>query len=158
MGCGNSKIQTEESSDSKSKINNQLIQNQQINKNTEIKKKEINLNREISYFEQNNKDKPKKENYIIEKNNSIETKKESNNKGVLNIIKKESKNVANNISFKCIYDIKDHNYTQIINNQYLDYINEEIESKIKILINNKKENIVFQKKFDKLGITEIKFD
>ena len=63
----------------------------------------------------------------------------------------------NKISFKCFYDIRDHNYTQIINNRYENLINNEIEAKIKILNNNKIENIIFQKKFDKIGMNEIDF-
>ena len=43
---------------------------------------------------------------------------------------------------KCTYDIKDLNETQIINNRYEDIINEDIESKIKILNMNKKENLI----------------
>ena len=36
-------------------------------------------------------------------------------------------------------------------------INEEIESKIKILNKNKKEEIIFTKKFNKIGINTIDF-
>ena len=45
----------------------------------------------------------------------------------------------------CIYEIKDNNYTQIINNKSRLYANEEIEKKIKILNGDKKEKLVFQK-------------
>ena len=55
------------------------------------------------------------------------------------------------ISFRCIYDIKDINEIQIINDRNGDNINEEIKSKIKILKGNKKEELIFTKKFDKLG-------
>ena len=58
---------------------------------------------------------------------------------------------------KCTYDIKDLNETQIINNRYEDIINEDIESKIKILNMNKKENLIFRKRFDKLGINVVYF-
>ena len=61
------------------------------------------------------------------------------------------------ISFKCIYNIKDNEETQIINNGFEDYINNEIESKIKILNGNQKEKLVFKKKFDKIGINTIDF-
>ena len=57
----------------------------------------------------------------------------------------EQKMANNNISFTCVYDIKDYNYIQIINNQFEDYLNEEIKYKIKIINNNKKEKIVFKK-------------
>ena len=59
---------------------------------------------------------------------------------------------------KCIYDIKDNNIThQIINNRGEKTVNEEIESKIKILNGNQKEKLIFQKKFDKMGMNEITF-
>ena len=58
---------------------------------------------------------------------------------------------------KCTYDIKNYNYTQIINNTNGKYINNEIESKIKILNNGAIEELVFQKKFSQLGINEIDF-
>ena len=51
---------------------------------------------------------------------------------------------------KCVYDIKNHNETQIINYRGEKRINEEIESKIQILNGNKKEKIKFTKKFDKI--------
>ena len=58
---------------------------------------------------------------------------------------------------KCTYDIKDVNETQIINNGYKDIINKDIESKIKILNMNKKENLIFRKRFNKLGINVVDF-
>ena len=58
---------------------------------------------------------------------------------------------------KCTYDIKNYNYTQIINNTNGEYINNEIESKIKILNNGAIEELVFQKKFPQLGINKIDF-
>ena len=57
------------------------------------------------------------------------------------------------ISFKCIYNIKDNEETQIINNGFEDYINNEIESKIKILNDNQKEKLVFKKNLIKLELT-----
>ena len=67
-------------------------------------------------------------------------------------------NKINNVSYiKCTYEIKDNNYIQIINNRYLDIINEEIESKVKIWNNGKKENLIFKKKFNKNGIYIIYF-
>ena len=67
-------------------------------------------------------------------------------------------NKINNISYiKCTYEIKDNNYIQIINNRYLDIINEEIESKVKIWNNGKKENLIFKKQFNKKGIYNIYF-
>ena len=94
---------------------------------------------------------------ICNTNTQIRENSDLKNEEIININKKESKIFTNKISFKCIYDIKDHNYTQIINNQFRGLINDEIESKVKILNNNKKENLIFQKKFDKLGINEIDF-
>ena len=73
--------------------------------------------------------------------------------------KLKSENV-NGISFRCTYDIKDDNEIQIINfkvSEKVDIINEEIKSKIKILNGNKKEDLVFKKKFNKMGIHTIDF-
>ena len=48
---------------------------------------------------------------------------------------------TNEISFRCTYDIKDDKEIQIINDRdYKTPINEEIQSKIKILDGNKKKN------------------
>ena len=66
-------------------------------------------------------------------------------------------NEKNKISFRCIYDVKDENEKQIINDRYEDIINEEIQSKIKILNNNKKEELIFKKKFNKLRYNTIDF-
>ena len=57
----------------------------------------------------------------------------------------------------CTYEIKDNNEIQIINYKSDNYVNEEIESKIKIWNNGKKENLIFKKKFNKLGINSIDF-
>ena len=60
---------------------------------------------------------------------------------------------------RCIYYIKDYNYTQIINNrgEGEKTVNEEIESKIKILNGNHREKLIFQKKFNTIGRNEITF-
>ena len=58
---------------------------------------------------------------------------------------------------KCTYDIKDLIETQIINNRIENMINKDIESKIKILNMNKKENLIFRKRFNKLGINVVYF-
>ena len=60
-------------------------------------------------------------------------------------------------TIKCTYDIKDYDETQIISNEYLYKINYEIEQKIKIWNNNKRERINYKKKFDKLGLNTIYF-
>ena len=66
--------------------------------------------------------------------------------------------IINQISYiKCIYEITDYNYKQIINNTDGSELNKEIESKIKILNHGKKEKIIFKKKFDKTGINTIYF-
>ena len=66
--------------------------------------------------------------------------------------------IINQISYiKCIYEISDYNYNQIINNTDGSEINKEIKSKIKILNNGKKEKIIFKKKFDKTGMKIIYF-
>ena len=63
-----------------------------------------------------------------------------------------------NISYiKCVYNIKDHNETQIINYKGETGINEEIESKVKIWNGERTEKLIFKKKFEKLGINVIYF-
>ena len=72
-------------------------------------------------------------------------------------VNKQSK-FENGISIiECIYDIKDYNETQIINDRGEMYINEEIGRKIKILNGRQKESLIFKKKFNKLGINTINF-
>ena len=58
---------------------------------------------------------------------------------------------------RCIYKIKDHNETQIINYRSENHVNEDIGKKIKILNGDKKEELIFKKKFDNLGINTIDF-
>ena len=58
---------------------------------------------------------------------------------------------------KCTYYVKDNNLVQIMNNRGETYINDEIESKIKILNGDKREPLVFQKKFLSLGMNTIIF-
>ena len=66
--------------------------------------------------------------------------------------------IINQISYiKCIYEINDYNENQIINNTDGIELNKEVESKIKILNNGKKERIIFKKKFDKIGLNTIYF-
>ena len=55
------------------------------------------------------------------------------NKNKIN--KKKEENI---ISFTCFYEINDYNETQIINNKSNDLVNNEIESKIKILQDDNK--------------------
>ena len=70
----------------------------------------------------------------------------------------ETKNVNKGESLiKCIYDIKELNYIQIINDGNKDYTNENIKNKIKIWNNNKKEELTYEKKFNKLGLNTIWF-
>ena len=57
--------------------------------------------------------------------------------------KKADKNM---ISFRCIYEIKDLNKHQIINDRFRNIINEEIKSKIKILNGKKKTRYNFFEK------------
>ena len=57
-----------------------------------------------------------------------------------------------------IWDKKDINeYIQIINDRIEDKINKEIKSKIKILNGDKKEKLIFRKKFNKIGKNTIYF-
>ena len=61
------------------------------------------------------------------------------------------------VSFICIYDVKDYNEIQIINDRYKNEIKEEIKSKIKILNGDNKEELLFKNRFDKLGLHTIYF-
>ena len=71
------------------------------------------------------------------------------------IINKINKNIS---YIKCTYEIKDNdnNYIQLINNRGIKDVNDEIESKVKIWNNGKKENLIFKKKFNKKG--RIRYD
>ena len=63
-----------------------------------------------------------------------------------------------NISFRCTYEVKDINEDiHIINNKVGMKINEEIESKIKILNNGQKEKLILKKKFNRKGKNIIDF-
>jgi len=67
-------------------------------------------------------------------------------------------NLSNKVSFRCIYDIKNYDEIQIINDRINgENINQQINSKIKIMNNNKKEELLFKKKFNKLGLNNIDF-
>ena len=60
--------------------------------------------------------------------------------------KNETKKENSKLSyFRCTYDIKDNNETQILNYRSETYVNEEIEKKIKILDGDKRENLIFKK-------------
>ena len=92
-------------------------------------------------------------------------------KGYINDNTKEKKNVGIRMEYiidkiniletksyiKCIYDIKDNNYIQIINNRCDNIVNGEIEAKIKIWNDNKKEKLIFKKQFNKIGLNTIYF-
>ena len=80
-----------------------------------------------------------------------------------NSIKQDTINKAsghyniNESYIKCTYEIKDFQETQIINYRDKDNINEDIEEKIKIWNNNKKEKLIYKKKFEKKGLNTIYF-
>jgi len=64
------------------------------------------------------------------------------------------------ISFRCLYETKENEEIQIINNGDdgdENCINKEIANKIIILKDNEKEPLVFKKKFDKIGLNTIDF-
>ena len=64
----------------------------------------------------------------------------------------------NQISFRCVYQVDDINKDiRLINDRLFGTVNHEILAKIKILNGNKKENLIFHKKFDKTGIHTIDF-
>ena len=70
----------------------------------------------------------------------------------------KSKKINNGESLiKCIYDVKEKNEIQIINDRTENVLNEDIKAKIKIWNNNKKEKLIYKKKFDKLGLNTIYF-
>ena len=77
-----------------------------------------------------------------------------NRQKINNPVLKKKKEIS---YIKCTYDIRDYNSTQIINYKGITYINEEIESKIKILNGDIIEPLVFQKKFNILGMNSIIF-
>ena len=55
-------------------------------------------------------------------------------------------NLSNKVSFRCIYDIKNYDEIQIINDRInSENINQQINSKIKIMNNNKKKNYYLKK-------------
>ena len=67
-------------------------------------------------------------------------------------------NQNNQVSFRCIYLIQDtNNYTRLINDRGKICINPEISYKVKILKDNKRENLIFQRKFDKTGLYTIDY-
>ena len=70
---------------------------------------------------------------------------------------RQSKAINREFLIKCTYDIKDYNAVQIINGRYQNYLNKDLEDKIKIWNNNKKENLSHIKRFDKLGLNVIYF-
>ena len=86
--------------------------------------------------------------------------KEQQNTNIVNSNHHTGQALINNVqlvqkeipSFRCTYDIEDNNSPiQIINNREVNLINKEIEVKIKILNNGKKEKLCLEKKFDKKG-------
>ena len=71
-------------------------------------------------------------------------------------IKQKENNGISHI--RCTYDVKDiTSEIQIMNYRSENYTNEEIGSKIKILNDGKKEELIFKKKFDNLGINTVEF-
>ena len=70
----------------------------------------------------------------------------------------ENINISKGIPYiKCTYDTKNFDLVQLINNKGETGKNEEIESKIKIWNGDKKEPLVFQKQFYRLGIKIVYF-
>ena len=58
----------------------------------------------------------------------------------------KSKQINNGESLiKCIYDVKEKNEIQIINDRIGNMLNEDIKAKIKIWNNNKKEKLIYKK-------------
>ena len=63
----------------------------------------------------------------------------------------------NYISFRCTYEIKDFEEKQIINYKDKININEEIKLKVKLLKSKKKYDLVFSRRFDKIGLYTFDF-
>ena len=85
-------------------------------------------------------------------NNSAATPQNVNYPGNKDNTRDVASNINEKISFRCTYDIKDYTEQQIINCG-----GEEIKSKIKMLNGNQKEELIFKKKFDKIGYNIIDF-
>ena len=90
-------------------------------------------------------------------NNSAATQQSMNYPGNKNNTRDMASNINEKISFRCTYDIKDYNEQQILNYRGIKEVNEEIKSKIKILNGNQKEELIFKKKFNKIGYNIIDF-
>ena len=73
---------------------------------------------------------------------------------IKNLAEKENKKIS---YIKCTYEVKEDKENQIINDRSENYVNEEVASKIKILNGDKKENLIFKKKFDHIGINNVIF-
>ena len=72
-------------------------------------------------------------------------------------LEKEQKITNRESLIKCTYEIKEYNEIQIINNRLEDYVNEDIETKIKIWSRDGRENLSYKTKFNKLGLNTIYF-
>ena len=84
----------------------------------------------------------------------------SNNNGCTNnstsITKDDNEN--NQISFRCFYDVKNiDEKIRILYDGHGEHVSKEIKSKIKILNDNKKEELIFTKKVNIIGINTIDF-
>ena len=90
-------------------------------------------------------------------NNSAATPHSMNYPGNKDNTRDVASNINEKISFRCTYDIKDYNEQQIINDRDINEVNEEIKSKIKMLNGNQKEELIFKKKFNKIGYNIIDF-
>ena len=87
-----------------------------------------------------------------EKNFPDSTKSKNGNDNSRNENLSQIKN--SQISFRCFYDIKKIYLEINIINKHIDG---ELKSKIKLLNNNKQEEIIFTKNFNKIGIYTIDF-
>ena len=91
--------------------------------------------------------------------NGIKQKKVLNGANSFHLDFQEKVN-KNKSLIKCTYDIKKEDLNkshQIINNRYEEYINKDIESKVKLFIDNKKEKLIYKRRFIKLGINTVYF-
>ena len=104
-----------------------------------------------------NKNSQIREELLEDRDNAVYQNLNNNDNDDGIIINNDNKKERNQILMKCTYEVKDNEEIRIINDRNSESINEEIEKKIKILNGNKKEKLIFKKKFNKIGRNTITF-
>ena len=105
-----------------------------------------------------------KQNFISEEdsnklNDNLGNELEQNNPELLegnnySIVKPKEKD---KMLIKCTYDIKENNFTQLINFRGKNSVNNDILNYLKVLNGDKKENLIFGRFFDNIGIHTITY-